>query len=94
MAVSTLIRDLIVVLNSLDGDENGLHAPNKRVPPIAKKVNEGLASMPSSSRGDLGDENEVLFLEDGMASNISSIGGGQNLEEDEVDDYDGYKAQF
>ncbi|GKB10187.1 hypothetical protein Tco_0844110 [Tanacetum coccineum] len=45
-------------LNSLDEDENELHAPNQRVPPVAKEVNDGLA----------------------------------NLEEDEVDDYDGYEA--
>ncbi|GJU68935.1 hypothetical protein Tco_1255194, partial [Tanacetum coccineum] len=36
--------------------------------------------------GDLGDEYDE--------NEISLIGGGQDLEEDGVDDYDGYKAQF
>ncbi|GJY26905.1 hypothetical protein Tco_0401631 [Tanacetum coccineum] len=59
--------------------------PNQCVPPVAKKVNEGLASKPSSSRGAQGDESDE--------NEISSFGGCQDLE-DEVDDYDGYEAQF
>ncbi|GKA08728.1 F-box domain containing protein [Tanacetum coccineum] len=76
------ISNSFEALNSLDEDGNGLYAPNQRVPLIANEVNEGLASKPSSSRGDLGDEsdeNDVLLPEDGM-SYISSIGGGQDLE--------------
>ncbi|GJY07577.1 nucleotide-binding alpha-beta plait domain-containing protein [Tanacetum coccineum] len=48
---------------------------------------DGVARMPSSSTGDQGvesDENEVY---------VSSIGGGQDTEEYDLDDYDGYEAQ-
>ncbi|GJT39992.1 reverse transcriptase domain-containing protein [Tanacetum coccineum] len=69
-------------LNSLDEDGNVDH--------IAKEVNEGLSCKPGSSRGVSGESNSL----DGMDSFISSCGGDQDLEEDEVYDYDGYETQF
>ena len=35
---------------------------------------------------------EVFFPDDDMSRYMSSIGGGQLLEEDELDFYDGYEA--
>ncbi|GKC80708.1 hypothetical protein Tco_1131482 [Tanacetum coccineum] len=69
-------------LKSLDDDGNVGH--------IAKEVNKGLSCKHGSSRGVSGESNSM----DGMDSFISSCGGDQDLEEDEVYDYDGYETQF
>ncbi|GJT55824.1 reverse transcriptase domain-containing protein [Tanacetum coccineum] len=69
-------------LNSLYEDGNVDH--------IAKEVNEGLSCKSGSSRGVSGESNSM----DGMDSFISSCGGDQDLEEDEVYDYDGYETRF
>ncbi|GKE32804.1 hypothetical protein Tco_1452126, partial [Tanacetum coccineum] len=69
-------------LKSLDDDGNVGH--------IAKEVNEGLSCKHGSSRGVSGESNSM----DVMDSFISSCGGDQDLEEDEVYDYDGYETQF
>ncbi|GKF55795.1 hypothetical protein Tco_0166135, partial [Tanacetum coccineum] len=52
---------------------------------------------PNSSMSDIyeeSDEDEVYLLDNDMSSFISSIGEGFNMEEDDLDCYDGYEAQI
>ncbi|GJW77382.1 hypothetical protein Tco_0139064 [Tanacetum coccineum] len=86
---------------------NGKQESNKSVPSssiskpsVDKEVNDSRILVPSLSTGDQGmvfdsdsDEDEVFLKEDEMNKYMSSTGGGQLLEEDDLNFYDGYEAQ-
>nr|GEW16450.1 hypothetical protein [Tanacetum cinerariifolium] len=77
---------------------HGPNSPNKKSP-ITTKDDVDLIGKPGSSFGEKrfefgeSDEDEVFLPDDEMSRYISSTGGGQQLEDEDLCFFDGYKDQ-